>query len=70
VWASPVVVLLSRVFVLEAAVEVNPRKARGLDGTLKSFAHTSAGPWLLVLIALGLVAFSLYSVAEAWLADL
>lgn len=53
------------VFVLEAAVTFDPKKARGLDGTLKSFAHTAAGPWLLVLVAAGVLCFGLYSLVQA-----
>ncbi len=63
--ARALIVGAAGVFFLQAAIDLNPRKARGLDGTLKSFAHTPAGPWLLVLVALGLLAFGLYSFAEA-----
>jgi hypothetical protein len=45
-------------------------KAKGLDGTLKSFAHTPIGPWLLVLIAGGVLAFGRYSLAAARYAEL
>ncbi len=47
-----------------------PFGQKGLDGTLKSFAHTPVGPWLLVLIAGGVLAFGLYSLAEARYAQL
>jgi uncharacterized membrane protein YhiD involved in acid resistance len=32
---------------------------------LRAFTKTPAGPWLLVLVALGLVLFGIYSIAEA-----
>jgi hypothetical protein len=53
------------VFVLVAAVRFDPHQAKGLDDTLRSFAHTPAGPWLLVVTALGLVLFGLFSFASA-----
>lgn len=48
-----------------AAITFDPGKAKGVDGTLRSFAGTPAGPWLLVAIALGLMTFGVYSCAEA-----
>ncbi|CAM5612674.1 hypothetical protein SMICM304S_01103 [Streptomyces microflavus] len=32
-----------------------------MDDTLRSFTQTPVGPWLLVVIALGLVAFGVFS---------
>jgi len=63
--ARALIVGAAGVFVTEAAVTFDPKKAKGLDGTLKSFAHTSAGPWLLVLVAAGVLCFGLYSLAQA-----
>ena len=53
------------VFIVVAAVRFDPRQAKGMDATLHSFAHTPAGPWLLVLVALGLVLFGAFSFASA-----
>ncbi len=63
--ARAVIVAASGVLVVQAALAFNPNKAKGLDGTLKAFAHTPVGPWLLVLIAVGVLAFGLHSLAEA-----
>jgi hypothetical protein len=52
-------------FLLIAAVTANAHRAKGIDATLRAFTKTPAGPWLLVLIALGLVMFGIYSLAEA-----
>jgi hypothetical protein len=52
-------------FLLIAAVTANAHQAKGIDATLRAFTKTPAGPWLLVLIALGLVIFGIYSLAEA-----
>lgn len=51
--------------VVDAAVSYNPSKARGLDGALRSLAHSSLGPLLLIAAAIGLVIFGIFGVAEA-----
>ncbi|MEU6406640.1 DUF1206 domain-containing protein [Streptomyces sp. NPDC046985] len=53
------------VFAVRAAVEYQPKQAKGMDDTLRSFAGTPAGPWLLVLVAAGLMLFGLFSFALA-----
>lgn len=63
--ARGAVVALAGVFLIVAAARFNPAKAEGIDGTLRSFARTPLGPWLLILVALGLVSFGLFSWCEA-----
>ncbi len=63
--ARGAVFALAGVFVIQAAWDYQPRKAAGLDGALRSLRDTSAGPWLLGVVALGLVVFGLYGFAEA-----
>jgi len=63
--ARGLVFALAGFFLISAAVTFDPRKARGLDGALRSLARGGAGPWLLGLVALGLVAFGIYGLAEA-----
>ncbi|HEV7934417.1 MAG TPA: DUF1206 domain-containing protein [Actinomadura sp.] len=53
------------VFLADAAIRFDPDRAKGLDGTLREFAKTPAGPWLLVVIALGLVTYAVYCFCEA-----
>jgi hypothetical protein len=53
------------IFLVRAAIDYAPSKARGLDGALASIAHHSYGQFLLVLVAAGLMAFGLYSIADA-----
>ncbi|EFG65699.1 integral membrane protein [Streptomyces sp. SPB074] len=53
------------VFAVVAAVRFEPKKAKGMDDTLRSFTETPAGPWLLVVIAVGLLCFGCFSVASA-----
>ncbi|MET7367677.1 DUF1206 domain-containing protein [Streptomyces sp. NPDC005566] len=52
-------------FAIAAAVRHEPGRAKGMDDTLRSFTETPAGPWLLVLVALGLAAFGAFSWANA-----
>ncbi|MBP2406942.1 DUF1206 domain-containing protein [Streptomyces syringium] len=50
-------------FAVQAAVTYDPEHAKGLDDTLRTFADTPAGPWLLTAIAVGLALFGLFSLA-------
>ncbi|MFF9098046.1 DUF1206 domain-containing protein [Streptomyces sp. NPDC014802] len=52
-------------FAVRAAVDTDPGRAKGLDDTLRSFAGTPLGPWLLTLVAAGLVLFGVFSFALA-----
>ncbi|OWA01960.1 hypothetical protein B9W64_33950 [Streptomyces sp. CS159] len=52
-------------FAVRAAVDYEPERAKGLDDTLRSFAGTSLGPWLLACVAAGLVLFGVFSFALA-----
>lgn len=51
-------------FVL-AAVHADPQEASGLDGALQALRDAPAGPWLLGLVAAGLVAFGGYCVVRS-----
>jgi len=53
------------IFLIIAAQDANPRQAKGVDSALRALARTPLGPWLLVVIALGLVTFGVYSWCEA-----
>ncbi|MFF7607881.1 DUF1206 domain-containing protein [Streptomyces parvulus] len=52
-------------FAVRAAVDYRPDQAKGLDDTLRSFSDTPLGPWLLALVAAGLVLFGVFSFALA-----
>ncbi|MGH3231482.1 MAG: DUF1206 domain-containing protein, partial [Streptosporangiaceae bacterium] len=53
------------VFLIVAGVKSQPDQAKGIDSALRVFAQTPLGPWLLVVVAAGLVTFGLYSWCEA-----
>lgn len=48
-------------FAVQAAVKHRSDEAKGLDDTLRTFADTALGPWLLAVVALGLVLFGVFS---------
>ncbi|MFJ3965026.1 DUF1206 domain-containing protein [Streptomyces sp. NPDC090036] len=52
-------------FVVFAAVRYDPAQTKGIDDTLRSFTQTPAGPWLLVVVAVGLILFGAFSWAMA-----
>jgi fumarate reductase subunit D len=53
------------VFLIKAAFDYNPSNAVGLDGSLAKLAHASYGPFLLAIVAAGLIAFGVYSLSDA-----
>jgi hypothetical protein len=63
--ARGVVAGLAGVFLFRAALTHQPGRARGIDATLRALADSPAGPWLLAVVALGLVTFAGYSLCEA-----
>ncbi len=50
---------------IKAGLDYNPHRAIGLDGALNELSHQSNGPFLLGIVALGLIGFALYSIADA-----
>lgn len=59
------VIALVGVFLVQAAVLVNPADIHGIDGALLALARQPYGPWMLALVALGLMAFGAYSLLGA-----
>lgn len=53
------------VFLAVAGAKAQPSQAKGIDATLRAFAATPLGPWLLVVVAAGLVTFGLFCWCEA-----
>lgn len=53
------------VFLVIAAKDASPQQAKGIDSALRALAHTPLGPWLLVIVAIGLMMFGVYSWCEA-----
>jgi hypothetical protein len=63
--ARMVVFGLVGVFLIKAAIDYKPSKAVGLDGALAKIVHYSYGPFLLGIVATGLIAFAVYSLSDA-----
>ena len=63
--ARMVVFGLIGIFLVKAAIDYNPQTAVGLDGALAKLVHRAYGPWILGVVAAGLVAFALYSLSDA-----
>jgi hypothetical protein len=63
--ARMVVFGLVGAFLIKAAIDYNPNHAVGLDGALAKIAHASYGPFLLAIVAAGLIAFGVYSLSDA-----
>ena len=75
-WISPVcrfglisrgvVFLIIGGFFIVAALEFNSGEARGFQGALDALRQQPYGPWLLGVVALGLIAFGFYSIIESF----
>jgi hypothetical protein len=63
--ARGLVFALAGVLVIDAAITFNAAKAGGLDTSLHTLRNAPFGEFLLILAALGLIAFGLYGLAEA-----
>lgn len=51
-------------FFIQAALQTDPKQAKGLGGILDTLAQQPYGPWLLGIVAIGLIAYGLYYVAQ------
>ena len=52
-------------FLIQAALQAQPSEAQGLSGALETLAAQPYGPWLLGLVAAGLVAYGIYCFSRA-----
>jgi hypothetical protein len=52
-------------FLIEAAKQSNAATAQGLDEVLQTLAQQPYGAWLLGIVALGLVAYAIYTIIQA-----
>ncbi len=63
--ARGIVFVTAGIFLIVAAVHAQANQAKGIDSSLRVLATTPAGPLLLVLVAIGLIMFGLFSCCEA-----
>ncbi len=59
--ARGVVFVIIGWFFLEAAWQHDASEAKGLSGALRSIEQTAYGPWLAGLVALGLIAYGIFT---------
>jgi uncharacterized protein DUF1206 len=63
--ARGVIAALVGILVIDAAVTHHAAKSGGIDKALLTLRNQPAGPFLLMLVALGLISFGLYGLCEA-----
>lgn len=63
--ARGIVFLITGWFLIQAGLRFDSSQARGLGGALETLASQPHGPWLLGLVALGLIAYGAYSFLQA-----
>ncbi|HEX8395080.1 MAG TPA: DUF1206 domain-containing protein [Longimicrobium sp.] len=63
--ARGVVFILIGFFLVQAARHDNASETRGMDGALRALHNTAYGPWLLGLVALGLIGFGVTQLLNA-----
>jgi hypothetical protein len=60
--ARAVIYIPIGIFLLEAALQYKPQKAGGFGQALQALDHLPYGPYVVALVALGLVAYGIYSI--------
>jgi hypothetical protein len=63
--ARGVAFALIGIFTLKAAMDYTPKDAVGIDGALAKLTHHTYGTTALYIVAAGLIAFGVYSIADA-----
>lgn len=63
--ARGIVFTITGFFLIQAARQSDPSEVRGLDGALQALAQQPYGPWLLGIVALGLVAYGIHMGVQA-----
>ncbi|BAY24000.1 hypothetical protein NIES2100_37930 [Calothrix sp. NIES-2100] len=63
--ARGIVFAIIGIFMMLAAIQLDGTQARGLGGALSALAMQPFGPWILGVVALGLIAYGMYSIIEA-----
>jgi hypothetical protein len=63
--ARGIIFITAGLFLVVAATEAKPQEAKGIDSSLRALAAAPIGPWLLVLVAIGLIMFGAFSCCEA-----
>jgi hypothetical protein len=63
--ARGAIFVVAGIFLILAAAEAQPHQAKGLDTALRALTRTPLGPWLLLVVAIGLIMFGVFSCCES-----
>ncbi|MBD2184157.1 DUF1206 domain-containing protein [Planktothrix sp. FACHB-1355] len=63
--AQAIVFSIIGFFLIQAARQSDPNQARSLGGALAALAEQPYGPWVLGVVAIGLVAYGIYMMVQA-----
>ena len=63
--ARGIVFIIIGIFIVLAAIRLDGTQARGLGGALATLEQQPFGPWILGIVALGLIAYGIYSLIES-----
>ncbi len=63
--ARAVTFVIIGVFLIRAALQADPQETKGLEGALDTLASQPLGPWILGIVALGLMAYGVYCFTRA-----
>lgn len=63
--ARGIVFLLVGGFLIMSALYYDPKEARGLEGVFDTLARQPYGPWLMGVVALGLISYGIYMIVES-----
>jgi len=63
--ARGVVLVMMGFFAIQAARQYDSSEVKGLDGALETLSRQPYGPWLLGIVAIGLIAYGIHMFAQA-----
>ena len=63
--ARGVIFGIAGVFLIVAAIQSDPSETRGLGGVLQTLSEQPYGPWLLGVVALGLIAYAVHCAVQS-----
>ncbi|MBE9124983.1 MULTISPECIES: DUF1206 domain-containing protein [unclassified Coleofasciculus] len=63
--ARGIVFIITGFFVIQAARQYDASEVRGIDGVLQTLASQPYGPWLLGIMAIGLIAYGIHMFVQA-----
>jgi len=53
-------------FLSRAGIYFDPKRVRGISGVLGTLVQEPYGPWLLTIVAVGLISYGIYMLFLSW----